>query len=179
MPIDRAHPPRLSDDLAQGLEGVLEGLVREHEALRDLAAEHRGAIARLDAARLRRVVTETGESMQRIARLEERRCELLGVGPTRLGRAEPGQPTVTELCALMGSPRRERVQELAGRLRELIAEIRRRHAAIRRASETLTAHMRGLMQQVAAELSGTGTYAHTGRVEPGAHQIVTALDVRS
>lgn len=168
----------LSEDQARTLEAILSELVREHEGLEAMAGEHRAAISTLDTDRLRGVVERTGEALTRVARLEERRCEVLGVAPPRLGKRVAGQPTVVELAPLIDGPRRERVLELAKRLRELVERVRARHAAIGRASESLATHMRGLMQQVAAELSGTNTYSPRGRVEAGT-PVMTGLDVRS
>ncbi len=165
--------------LFAGLEGVLTELVREHEQLEALTREHRDAIKRLDQARLKKVITTTAESIQRIARLEERRCQLLKIQPVQPGGKIEGQPTVAEVAELMDDERRGRVMDLAARLRELLEAIRRRHAAIRRASETLSAHMQGLIHQVAAELSGTGTYARNGRIETATRPAVSGVDLRS
>lgn len=172
------RPTTLTDEQAQGLETILSELVREHEGLEELAGEHRSAISALDTARLRAVVEQTARSLSRIAELEDRRCALLGLPEPRLGKRVPGQPTVVELAPLIDEPRRERVLDLATRLRELVERVRDRHVAIAKASESLAVHMRGLMQQVAAELSGTSTYSPRGRVESGT-PIATGLDVRS
>jgi len=169
---------KLSDEQSRGLEAILTELVREHETLERLAGEHRAAITGVDVARLRSVVEETAGALSRIADLEERRCTLLGFPAPQLGTRVAGQPTVVELAPLLDEPRRERVLDLAVRLREVVERVRARHAAIGRASESLATHMRGLMQLVAAELSSANTYSPRGRVEPGS-PIATGLDVRS
>ncbi|MEQ8850417.1 MAG: flagellar export chaperone FlgN [Phycisphaerales bacterium] len=175
--IDQAELAR--QQLFAGLEGVLTELVREHERLEALTREHRVAIQKLDQARLKSAITGTAESIQRIARLEERRCQLLKIQPVKPGEKVEGQPSVAEVAELMDEERRGRVLDLAARLRELLEAIRRRHAAIKRASETLSAHMQGLIHQVAAELTGTGTYSRAGRIETGARPAVSGVDVRS
>ncbi len=173
------HANLARQQLFAGLEGVLTELVREHEQLEALTREHRTAIQKLDQGRLKSAITGTAESIQRIARLEERRCQLLKIQPAKPGQKVEGQPSVAEVAELMDEDRRGRVLDLAARLRELLEAIRRRHAAIKNASETLSSHMQGLIHQVAAELTGTGTYSRAGRIETGARPAVSGVDVRS
>ncbi|GJM17894.1 MAG: hypothetical protein DHS20C14_01070 [Phycisphaeraceae bacterium] len=175
----RTTGTRFTEDTFEGLEAILNELVREHESLDGLATEHRAAIASLDAGRLKAAVTSTGDTLQRIARLEDQRALLLKLEPPAGGQPIKGQPTVAEVAELMDPPRRARVLDLAARLRELLESIRKRHRAIKRASQTLSSHMEGLAHQIAAELSGTGTYSRAGRVETGGTPIATGMDVRS
>lgn len=173
------HAELARQQLFAGLEGVLTQLVSEHEHLEALTSEHREAIKKLDQARLKAAVTGTAESIQRIARLEERRCQLLKIQPVKPGDKVQAQPSIAEVAELMDEERRSRVLDLAARLRDLLEAIRRRHAAIKRASETLSSHMQGLIHQIAADLTGTGTYSRAGRMETGARPAISGVDVRS
>lgn len=171
-----AAPPPMTDERCVALEHVLAEMVVAHERLGELAVEHRAAIRSMRPEAIREVVTRTGEALRHVAALDDERRTLLGVRDT------PGSsgatPTVREVAALMREPFRSRVLELGERLRGLIALVAERHAALRRASESLLAHMQGIMHLVSAELSGTGTYTPRGRVYAG-HPIVTGLDLRS
>ena len=164
----------LTPDTVERLEPVLERQLAEHRALLGLAVEHRAALTGANPATLADIIHRTGETLTRIAELEDERCRVLGVDP-----AAASKPTLPEIAALTAEPDRDRIARLGDSLRDLIERIRDEHASLRAASAALADHMRGLMKQVAARLSHAGTYSHTGAVDPGREQVVSGLDLKS
>jgi len=160
------------------IEPILEAMLAEHEALLALAKEHRSALSRADAGLLDSIIARTGESMARIAELEDERCRVLGVESGQLRRGS-AKPTITEIAALAGPEDGDRLRRLGERLRELIERVRAEHATVQAASRSLADHMRGVMKQVAARLSHAGTYSAAGTVDPGREQVVSGIDVKS
>ena len=57
-----------------------------------------------------------------------------------------------------------------------MAQLKEEHEAVRVASLALTNHMNGLIEQVSAKLSHSGTYGRRGAVDPGRNQVVSSLD---
>lgn len=141
------------------LDAMLSALIDDHAALLALAREHRHALTHADTARLKDVVEQTGQVLQRIHAVESDRQRLVA-GPD----GRPG--TIDELLGIVDAAHRARLADRARTLRELIHTVQREHETVRQASHALAAHMRGLMQQVASRLSHAGTYGRAGRVEP-------------
>lgn len=171
------------------LEQLLQGLLKENEALLALAAVHRAAIARADPGALGECVQRQNEVVTRVTELELRRMALVGrladrmrslapAGSDRVSEGVPDRPTITWLARTLPEPVRARLVALADRLRDLLARLQREHAALREASATLAAHMDGLMRQLAGKLSHAGTYGRRGTVESPV-QVISALDLRS
>lgn len=173
----RAAPGATRARVAEQVEPLLESLIGRHEALLDLAEEHRAAIRDADASGLSDVIARTTDVVGEIARLDEQRAQLAaqrGGDP----RAAAGVP-LTELAQSLTGEQRDRVMAKGERLRGLIERVRAEHQAIRLASESLLSHMQGLMKQVSATLSHAGTYGSSGSVAPVRQQVVTGIDVQS
>jgi hypothetical protein len=151
------------------LDALLSTLIDEHRTLLDLARDHRAALTAADAGRLKTVVEQTGQVIDRIRTVESERQRLVA-GPD----GRPG--TIDELLAVVHHADRARLSTRAGTLRELIHTVQREHETVRAASEALANHMRGLMQQVASRLSHAGTYGRAGRVEP-VGTVVSGVDI--
>tara|TARA_R110000782_G_scaffold13976_14_gene40994 strand:+ start:1859 stop:2422 length:564 start_codon:yes stop_codon:yes gene_type:complete len=151
------------------LDTLLAALIDEHETLLGLARSHRDALAHADAERLKTVVEQTGQVLQRVHAVETERQRLV---------ARPdGRPsTMDELISAVDAADRRRLSDRAGALRALIENLHTEHEAVRAASEALATHMRGLMQQVAGKLSHAGTYGRRGRVEP-VGTVMTGVDL--
>lgn len=139
------------------IEGILSELLREHERLLTLTRAHRDAMVGADSNAMRACLNQQNEVVQRIARLEDRRAR----AAQRLcpPQAHGGRVTVTAIAEQAPGPIRQRLLDLAGRLRELLDSLRKENGALRIAAESLASHMQGLMQQVSRRLSGAGTYA--------------------
>jgi hypothetical protein len=92
-----------------------------------------------------------------------------------LGERMPEHPTITSLAQIMPEP--ERSVALAHKLKRVMNELQRERGTVRAATESLLAHMEGLMRQVARKLSHAGTYGPRGAVGVGSQQVVSGLDV--
>lgn len=151
------------------LDALLATLVEEHRTLLALARSHRDALAHADSERLKAIVDQTGQVLQRVHAVETERQRLV---------ARPdGRPsTMDELIDAVNDADRRRLSDRAGTLRTLIQNVQHEHEAVRAASEALATHMRGLIQQVAGKLSHAGTYGRGGRVEP-VGTVVTGVDL--
>lgn len=169
---------RITPEVVGKIEPILEAMLAEHEVLLELALEHRGALRGANPKTLDSIIHRTGETMSRIAELEDQRCLVLGVDPRTLRRGS-AKPTISEIAALAGPEEGNRLRALGERLRELIEKVRAEHATVQAASRSLADHMRGLMKQVSARLSHAGTYSATGTVDPGRQQVVSGIDVKS
>ena len=82
-------------------------------------------------------------------------------------------PLAEELFEFVGL----RVKKSRQRLKTLMNELQRERGTVRAATESLLAHMEGLMRQVARKLSHAGTYGPQGAVGAGNQQVVSGLDV--
>ena len=100
----------------------------------------------------------------RVAELELQRRDIVA-SLTRPSRGE--KPTVSVVAAGLPEPIRSRVLALAARLRDLLFRLRREMGVIKAATQSLVAHMDGLMQQVARAMSQTRLYDPRGRIDPG------------
>lgn len=154
---------------ADRLDELLGGLESEHTQLLELAHEHKEALTHADVNSLKRITLQTSEVLLRIARIERERQGLI---------AQPGQPidTLDKLLDRFGADDRERISQRRTRLRELIERVRDEQQAVKLASEQLANHMKGLVRQVSASLSHSGTYSRGGTIDAGRSQVVSALD---
>lgn len=157
---------------ADRLDAVLAQLEDEHGVLLGLAQEHKEALTHADVQSLQRITMRTSETLMRIARIEQERQSMI---------AKRGEPidTLDELLKRFGDDERSRINERRTRLRELIQRVRDEQEAVKRASEQLAMHMKGLMKQVSASLSHAGTYSRGGSIEAGRSQVVSGLDTVS
>lgn len=154
---------------ADRLDALLAQLEDEHQLLLGLAKEHRAAIAHASADELKKITMRTSESLMRVAKIEQQRQSLI---------ARQGEPldTLDQLLDRFDDDDRVRISERRARLRSLIERVRDEQLAVKEASENLANHMRGLMKQVGASLSHTGTYSRGGSVDVGRTQVVSGLD---
>ncbi len=157
---------------ADRLDAVLAQLEDEHGVLLGLAHEHREALTHADVQALQRITMKTSETLMRIAKIEQQRQSMI---------ARRDQPidTLDELLNRFGDDDRTRINERRTRLKELIMRVRDEQEAVKRASEQLAMHMKGLMKQVSASLSHSGTYSRAGSIDAGRTQVVSGLDTVS
>ncbi|MFK7758995.1 MAG: flagellar protein FlgN [Phycisphaerales bacterium] len=162
--------PRVDQTLdLDRLETLLADLEHEHEHLLDLAGQQRDAISRADTKDLSKIVKATAETLGRIANIEQtRRKEII--------RADGSLPTVDQISEQAGEHHAKILRDRSQSLRALMMKLKDEHEAVREASLALSNHMSGLMEQVSAKLSHTGTYGRRGNVNPGRAQVVSSLD---
>lgn len=193
---------RQGSDVAGELESLLGALVSEHESWRGLLDTHRDAIKRADGEAVQQAVMRQSLVLQSIADLEEKRRRLvdraiasdgiLGKGSANpkpapstieVGTSSASSPlarvgpvTLSQIAESLPEPSRTRLLELAGRLRFLLTDIETQNRTLRTATNSLIAHMEGLMRQVARRLSHSGTYGRKGYVD-SVPTVVSAVDL--
>lgn len=134
-------------------------LTAVHGELLELVLEHRRAISLGDAASIQECLSRQGLLAPRIAELERSRRQAVA---QICGRPDG---TLSDVSAKLAGPLRAPVSAAAARLKAVLTTIQRENSVVRTATQTLIAHIDGLMQQVARALSQAGTYGRQGRVE--------------
>lgn len=164
------------DNPPPGLSGELEALLRELAAVQGdllaLAAEHRDAISRADTARMAACGQRQAALLGRGRDAEQRRRMLVEAwAPKERG------ITLTDLAARVEEPGRARLLALGGQVRSLIERLARENRVVRAATESLMAHMDGIVRQVSRRLSQSGTYSRRGGIDGGV-PLAAGLDLR-
>ncbi|MEX0876428.1 MAG: flagellar protein FlgN [Phycisphaerales bacterium] len=152
------------------IESMLVRLEEEHTELLALARAHKDALAHASVEQMQQITVKTSEVLMRIAQIEHERRQMTSA------EADGQIATLDELLERFGDDDRARIGERRTRLRELILRVKEEQLAVRDASENLANHMRGLIRQVGASLSHSGTYSRAGAVDPGRGQVVSSLD---
>ena len=168
------NPSRVKTTASSGLDldkldSLLVDLESEHEQLLALAGQQRDAITRADTKDLGRVVEQTAMTLGRIAGIENSRQRLIK-------RPDGSIPTVNQIAEQADPEHAQTLTDRSASLRELMVRVNKEHQAVREASQALSNHMSGLMEQISAKLSHTGTYGRRGVVDPGRAQVVSSLD---
>lgn len=150
-----------TQQLAHALETTMIELTAAHRQLLDLVLEHRHAISKGDAAAIQECLTRQGLLAPGMAELERSR--------RRIVVAICGKPdaTISDVTAKLPESLRAPISASAARLKSVLSAIQRENGIVRAATQSLIAHIDGLMQQVARALSHAGTYGRQGRVEAG------------
>jgi hypothetical protein len=151
------------------LEALLVDLEQEHHKLLELAGLQREAISRADAKGIGKIVESTAETLGRIASIEQERRRTIK-------RSDGTIPTVNQIIQDADEHHARTLSNRSRSLRKLMAQLKEEHEAVRVASLALTNHMSGLMEQVSAKLSHSGTYGRRGAIDPGRNQVVSSLD---
>ncbi len=155
------------------LDALLADLHSEHENLLKLAELQRDAIIRADTKDLSMVVKQTAETLGRIASIEQSRQQIIKLPNGTI-------PTVDQITAQLRDQNQSKLAdtltERSRSLRTLMHRVNDEHQAVRDASLELSNHMNGLIKQVSAKLSHTGTYGRRGAVDPSRTQVISSLD---
>ncbi len=151
------------------LDTLLADLEQEHEQLLTLAGLQRDAISRADTKELSRVVEQTAGVMNRIAGIENTRQKAIKLPDGSI-------PTIDQIVSQVNKHHADKLTKRSHSLRTLIAKVNQEHNAVKEASQALSNHMNGLMEQVKSKLSHSGTYSHRGAINPGRSQVVSSLD---
>jgi hypothetical protein len=152
------------------LDSMLADLETEHNKLLDLAHAHKDALTQASVEELRDITIKTSDVLMRVASIEDRRRAMIERDTGSLG-------TLDQLIEQMNPTDQDRIGKRRSRLRELILRVQEEQSAVRQASEHLASHMQGLIKQVSASLSHSGTYSRGGAVDPSRSQVVSSLDV--
>lgn len=163
-------PAEIITQKAAQLEDLLGALTATHEQMLAVALDHRRAISRADAAAVQACVGRQAELAAQVKDLDARRrtvAQALG----------PGQTSVSALAQTLADPHRSRLLAAAAKLRDVLLKLQRENAVLRTATQSLMAHMDGLIQQVARALSQTRLYSPQGRIDSGTTVPACGLDL--
>lgn len=163
-----------SSALAHGVESLLIDLLDVHRALLVTAQEHRAALRTADGSRVERAAERSLVLHEQVAMLDARRRELVARNP--IPGLSPERTRLSDLARAAGGADCERLLALAEETRAVMARVNEEHRTIRAASQTLLAHLEGLMRQVGQTLSHARTYSRKGFVEAGV-PVVSSLDL--
>ena len=169
----------LNTTVAQEIETLLCNLQQLYQNLSARLAEHELAIRKANPKAIEAAVQSQRPLWEEAARLDQRRREITAKMATlhpKLVKAKGTQVTLTDLATLL--PESGRLTALTGVVRGLIESVYERVRVIRRASESLLAHMEGMMRQVSGTMNHARTYGRGGRVEAGP-SVISALDLRT
>lgn len=161
------EPQPINTDQLDTMLGELED---EHANLLDLAKAHKQALTHAAIDDLNKITNKTSEVLVRIAQIEDARRAMITQSTGSLA-------TLDELMERFEPADKDRIGQRQHRLRALIGQVKEEQEAVKVASENLANHMRGLMKQVGATLSHTGTYSRGGAVDPSRSQVVSSLDM--
>ena len=177
-PTTRSLTPDL---LLEQLDALLAGFTRTYQQLAAATQQHQDAIRDADRAAIGRATAAQSALVEDLARLEQRRRELIALACTRfapLAAKRTTAITLTDLCACVPDRARAGITQRAADLRALVSSVEEQTRTIRAATSSLLAHMEGLMRQVGRQLSHAGTYSRRGYVDAGG-MVVSAVDLRS
>lgn len=165
----RVQPDLPSVPDTEKLDELLGRLESQHGTLLELAGRQRDAVRTADAGALGAVIQQTAETIGRIQETERERRDLVK-------QPDGSLPTVEQLARDMDETHAAKLLDRAQSLRELMRKVHQEHEAVRKATEAIAGHMRGMVEQVSAKLSYTGTYSQRGSVRPGSQQVVSGID---
>ncbi|MEM1183575.1 MAG: flagellar protein FlgN [Planctomycetota bacterium] len=154
---------------------LLDRMIEAHERWLGALEAHQKAIGIADSTGIDDALRAEREHAEAVERLDRERRELLEL-PARPVPGRP-EPTITELAKTRPAPERTELLQKANSLRILVERVRRHQAVIREASSSVLSHMRGLMHQLSARLSHSGTYGAGGKVAAGP-VVVSGLDIK-
>lgn len=164
--------------LLEELESLMRELVVHYEQLSTLSDRHLEMIRTADARGLAACVRAENEIVQRVAEAEKTRIRVVSGLATELGAPSKGETTMRWIASRVEGPRSGALRVVAERLRGLMAGVSQTNEVARRATETLSRHMEGLMREVARGLNHAKVYGRGGVVESGA-RVMSGIDIKS
>ncbi len=160
------------------LEDVLAAQLSAYREFAGIIEGTRDAIRLADMNRVSACCECEHEAAQRLGELEKRRLALIGGITGAIAPAAAAPLSLSEIAGGVPEPSAGRLRELAGQLRDCVGDLRRRSAVVRKAAESLSCHMAGILQVVYAAFSRAGVYSQKGRLDAGA-QGRHAIDLKS
>lgn len=165
-------------DLTGRLIDLLRVQIGHHDQLERLLEEKRSAIARADGFAIEAISRREHAFVQSGAEIEKQRLVIVG-DLTRImdpSRTEPFR--LRALAERIDGPQGDELNVLAEQLRARIRAVQGLNDVLRKATDSLGAHLAGVMQIVQGALSQARVYSRSGRVDPGT-PLATSLDVSS
>lgn len=172
--VDSVHLAKLLSDL----EEVLLAQLGVHRELAAVFEGTRHAIGVADMERVSALCEQEHAVAQRLGELEKRRLSLVGGLTAALSPAAAAPLSLVEIAGSAREPVAGRLRDLAAQLRASVQEVRRASSVVRRAAESLAGHVMGVLQVVYAAFSRAGVYSQKGRIDAGA-QGRHAIDLKS
>ncbi len=168
-------PITVQDGFAE-LESTLLAQETCYRRLRELVARRREAIRTADLELLKATLDEERSVVTRVAELDRRRAATAAELAKRLGEPQHAS-SIRALVARAPQAVRERLQQLADRLRFEIEAVKEESGRVRAAADALAQHVAGVLQSVSAAFATTKTYGRAGRVAGGS--AIRSIDIRS
>jgi len=173
--------PRMdADDLARRLNVLLDSLRMVQEGILSATQRQREAMRTAQPMLVKEATHDQARHGLHLKDIERERNLLVneacdaGLGPAQ---ATSAPVTLRMIATSCPSDVRERITRKADSLRTLMEQVSKETRTTRAATQTLLAHVEGLMRQVASRLSHTGTYSRKGTVDVGA-AVMSAIDMR-
>ena len=164
------------DESLDQLESILKQLSTCHESLLSLLAGKRQAMRDAQPDRVTDLCDQENRFVQKITQLETKRLELIGQLTEALDPNAQQPLHLNDLAQHLPEPRRGRLLVLRQQLRQRMVRVRDETAVLRRATESLTRHMQGVIQTVAGAMAGV--YGQGGTPTPAA-MTVSTFDVKA
>jgi chromosome segregation ATPase len=167
--------PSVNDGFAD-LESTLLAQEVCYQRLRELVGRRREAIRTADLELLKETLDEERSLVTRVSELDRRRTATAAELAKRLG-APQQAGSIRALIARAPQAARERLQQLADRLRFEVEAVKEESARVRAAADALAQHVAGVLQSVSSAFATTKTYGRAGRVANGS--AIRSIDIRS
>lgn len=166
----------LPEPFVRELGHLLAALITGHETYLSLLAAHRDAIRTARPSAAAEISGRLGIALETIAKLEQVRRTFVD-RITAAGLWKSKQLVTLSALAQRAGASQASLLEASARLKTLITTVQQEHAVLRRVTQSLSAHIEGIMRTVAKASSHAGTYGRRGTI--GAAAVTTALDLNS
>jgi len=192
--VNQGHPPTprtLKAPAAQPLEAgalsprlgaLLDALAGVNQRLVGLCEEHRAALRKADASHLADVNARHAAALAELKAIDGERRKLTASAASSFGsalrRSKGGEPTLSDLVAVLPDSQRPVLMAKVEELRRLATLVERSTGSLKAASKHLATHMDGLLRVVATKMNHSGVYGRGGTVAAGA-AVMSGLDLRT
>ncbi len=161
------------DKQLQQLEELLRGQIAAHEALGSIMTRKAAALRLADRRQLMDCCELENKQVQAIGDLEKQRLQLVA-DLTLMIQPQAGEPMrLAELAQRLPEPSRGRLLVLRQQLVERMTAVHRQTQSARHATQTLVAHMHGLIQSIGTAMTGVATYGQRGSLPTPALAVST------
>ena len=150
------------EPLVVALEANLQKQLDRHEQLLSLMDQKRSVLAGGDPHRLAQMCQLENENVQSLSELEKQRLEAVAA-LTLLLQPNAAEPmSMAELVRLLPAVVRDKLELQRALLRQRMEAVKQQASIARRATESLTRHLQGLVDTIGSISTGVTTYAHEG-----------------
>ena len=157
MPLDN-HMQILVDQLVE----LLQELVSGHEKLMTLAQQKRHALRTAQFQRVTQTCEDENQIVQQISELEKRRLQLVADLTLAMDPQAKSPLRMAALAEQLPEPHRGRLLVMRQQLIQHMEAARKEINVARQATESLVAHMQGLMQSIGSVCNDVNLYGSNG-----------------